>query len=68
MPAFKGYHGFPKTLCTSINSQVVHGIPSSTVTLVEGDVLSVDVGAIVGGYYGDNAATFPVGVVSPAGR
>jgi len=65
VPAFKGYHGFPKTLCTSINSQVVHGIPSSTVTLVEGDILSVDVGAIVAGYYGDNASTFPVGSVSP---
>jgi methionyl aminopeptidase len=68
VPAFKGYHGFPKTLCTSINSQVVHGIPSETVTLVEGDILSVDVGAIVGGYYGDNASTFPVGVVSDGAR
>ena len=64
VPAFKGYHGFPKTLCTSVNSQVVHGIPSSDVVLVEGDVLSVDVGAIVAGYYGDNAATFEVGAVS----
>jgi len=63
-PAFKGYHGFPATLCTSLNSQVVHGIPSSKIVLTEGDVLSVDVGAIFGGYYGDNAATFPVGVVS----
>jgi methionyl aminopeptidase len=68
VPAFKGYHGFPKTLCTSVNSQVVHGIPSSTVVLVEGDVLSVDVGAIVGGYYGDNAATFAVGTVSAEAR
>jgi methionyl aminopeptidase len=64
VPAFKGYHGFPKTLCTSVNSQVVHGIPSSTVVLVEGDILSVDVGAIVDGYYGDNAATFAVGTIS----
>ncbi len=64
VPAFKGYHGFPKTLCTSVNSQVVHGIPSSTVVLVDGDVLSVDVGAIVAGYYGDNAATFGVGTIS----
>jgi len=64
LPAFKGYHGFPKTLCTSVNSQVVHGIPSAMVTLLEGDILSVDVGAIVGGYYGDNARTFPVGTVS----
>lgn len=68
VPAFKGYHGFPKTLCTSVNSQVVHGIPSDTVVLVDGDVLSVDVGAIVGGYYGDNAATFPVGDISDAAR
>ncbi len=64
VPAFKGYHGFPKTLCTSVNSQVVHGIPSALVTLLDGDILSVDVGAIVGGYYGDNARTFPVGTVS----
>ena len=64
VPAFKGYHGFPKTLCTSVNSQVVHGIPSSLVTLLDGDILSVDVGAIVGGYYGDNARTFAVGTVS----
>ncbi len=64
IPAFKGYHGFPKTLCTSVNAQVVHGIPSAEVVLVEGDVLSVDVGAIVDGYYGDNAATFAVGEIS----
>ena len=64
VPAFKGYHGFPKTLCTSINHQVVHGIPSELVKLREGDIVSVDVGAIVDGYYGDNAATFPVGSVS----
>ena len=68
VPAFKGYHGFPRTLCTSVNSQVVHGIPSRAVVLLEGDVLSVDVGAIVGGYYGDNAATFPVGQVSAEAR
>ena len=48
-PAFKGYHGFPKTLCTSINNQVVHGIPSESVTLRDGDILSVDVGAVVDG-------------------
>jgi methionyl aminopeptidase len=64
VPAFKGYHGFPKTLCTSPNDQVVHGIPSRTVKLTEGDILSVDVGAIVDGYYGDNAATYGVGRVS----
>jgi methionyl aminopeptidase len=64
IPAFKGYHGFPKTLCTSINSQVVHGIPSELVKLREGDIISVDVGAIIDGYYGDNARTFPVGRIS----
>ena len=64
IPAFKGYNGFPSTLCTSVNSQVVHGIPSTNVTLVEGDILSVDVGAVVGGYFGDNARTFPVGHIS----
>jgi methionyl aminopeptidase len=64
LPAFKGYHGFPATLCTSINSQVVHGIPSPGIVLREGDVISVDVGAVFEGYYGDNAATFAVGEVS----
>ncbi|MDR3686054.1 MAG: type I methionyl aminopeptidase [Coriobacteriia bacterium] len=64
VPAFKGYHGFPKTLCTSINCQVVHGIPSEMIKLRSGDIISVDVGAIVDGYYGDNARTFPVGVIS----
>ena len=63
VPAFKGYHGFPKTLCTSINCQVVHGIPSEMVKLKGGDIISVDVGAVVDGYYGDNARTFPVGAV-----
>jgi methionyl aminopeptidase len=64
VPAFKGYHGFPKTLCTSVGCQVVHGIPSAMVTLLDGQILSVDVGAIVDGYYGDNAATFAVGSIS----
>lgn len=64
IPAFKGYHGFPATLCTSINHQVVHGIPSASIKLVEGDIISVDVGAVVGGYFGDNARTFAVGSVS----
>ncbi|MRR11854.1 type I methionyl aminopeptidase [bacterium] len=62
-PAFKGYHGFPATLCTSVNEQVVHGIPASR-ALREGEILSVDCGAIVDGYYGDSAMTFPVGEVS----
>ena len=64
VPAFKGYHGFPKTLCTSINCQVVHGIPSEMIKLRTGDIISVDVGAIVDSYYGDNARTFPVGAIS----
>jgi methionyl aminopeptidase len=64
LPAFKGYHGFPKTLCTSINDQVVHGIPSAMVKLREGDIISVDIGAIIDGYYGDTARTFAVGTVS----
>lgn len=66
-PAFKGYQGFPATLCTSVNEQVVHGIPANRV-LHEGEILSVDCGAIVDGYYGDSAMTFPVGVVSDEAR
>lgn len=61
VPAFKGYHGFPAVLCTSINSEVVHGIPSAKRVLKEGDIVSVDCGAIVDGYYGDAAITVPVG-------
>jgi methionyl aminopeptidase len=60
-PAFKGYHGFPCVLCTSVNQEVVHGIPSPKRILVEGDIVSVDCGAIVDGYYGDAAITVPVG-------
>ena len=65
VPAFLGYGGFPATLCTSVNDQVVHGIPSPRVVLREGDVLAVDVGAIVDGYVGDNAATYAVGRIAP---
>jgi methionyl aminopeptidase len=65
-PAFKGYRGYPKTLCTSLNEQVVHGIPSKAVVLKEGDIISVDVGTIVDGFYGDAAKTFPVGNIAPA--
>ncbi|MDZ4179231.1 MAG: type I methionyl aminopeptidase [Coriobacteriia bacterium] len=65
VPAFKGYHGFPGTICASLNSEVVHGIPSTGRALSEGDILSVDVGAVVDGYYGDSARTFPVGQISP---
>jgi methionyl aminopeptidase len=62
-PAFKGYRNYPFTLCTSINEQVVHGLPSSR-RLEEGDILSLDMGAIVDGYYGDAAVTLPVGRIS----
>lgn len=64
IPAFKGYRGYPKTLCTSVNSEVIHGIPSKNVTLNQGDIVSIDVGAIVDGFYGDAAITLPVGAVS----
>ena len=60
IPAFKGYHGFPATICASVNEEVVHGIPGKRV-LKEGDILGVDVGAIVEGFYADAARTFPVG-------
>jgi len=60
-PAFKGYRGYPKTLCTSVNSEVIHGIPSKEVVLSQGDIISVDVGAIVDGFYGDAAFTIAVG-------
>lgn len=66
-PAFKGYHGFPATLCTSVNDQVVHGIPAARV-LREGEILSVDCGAVVDGYFGDSAMTFAVGEVSEEAR
>jgi methionyl aminopeptidase len=63
-PAFKGYHGFPCVLCTSLNEQVVHGIPSGKTVLRDGDILSVDCGVVIDGYYGDSAITIPVGKVS----
>lgn len=63
-PAFKGYRGFPASTCTSINEQVVHGIPGPR-ELKEGDILSVDVGALLNGYYGDAAITVPIGEISP---
>ena len=62
VPAFKGYGGFPNTLCTSVNDEVVHGIPSDYV-LKEGDILSVDCGVILNGWYGDSAYTFAVGAI-----
>jgi len=63
VPAFKGYGGFPATICASINDQVVHGIPSKKVRLREGDIFSIDVGAIYQGYYGDNADTIAIGAI-----
>ena len=63
-PAFKGYHGYPATICASINEEVIHGIPSGRRILNEGDVISIDVGASLDGYYGDSAVTLPVGPVS----
>ncbi|MCP5468498.1 MAG: type I methionyl aminopeptidase [Deltaproteobacteria bacterium] len=62
-PAFKGYLGFRHTLCTSINEEIVHGIPSKNKVLKEGDILSVDCGAIYEGYYGDSARTYPCGEI-----
>jgi methionyl aminopeptidase len=63
-PAFKGYRGFPATLCTSVNDVIVHGIPSRTTRLAEGDVLSVDCGVLLDGFYGDAATTFGIGRVA----
>jgi methionyl aminopeptidase len=62
-PAFKGYRGYPSTLCASVNDQVVHGIPSA-LALAEGDIISLDMGVKLNGYYGDSAVTVPVGRVS----
>jgi len=63
IPAFKGYNGFPATLCTSVNEQVVHGIPSLR-SLESGDIISIDCGALIEGYFGDAAVTLPIGEVS----
>lgn len=62
--AFKGYRGFPGSVCTSLNSEVVHGIPSPKVKLKEGDIVSIDIGVKFKGYYGDAAVTLPVGGIS----
>jgi methionyl aminopeptidase len=62
-PAFKGYRGYPATLCASVNDEVIHGIPSVRV-LVEGDIISLDMGVKLGGFFGDSAVTVPVGRVS----
>jgi methionyl aminopeptidase len=64
VPAFKGYHGFPATVCISVNDEVVHGIPSSKRILKEGDIVGLDFGVCYEGFYGDSARTVPVGKVS----
>ena len=66
VPSFKGYHGFTGSICSSVNDVVVHGIPSSTVVLAEGDLVSIDCGAILDGWHGDSAWTFGVGELSQA--
>jgi methionyl aminopeptidase len=63
-PAFKGYHGYPASICASINDEVIHGIPSGRRLLKPGDIVSIDVGASLNGYFGDSAITLPVGQVS----
>jgi methionyl aminopeptidase len=65
VPAFKGYHGFPATLCTSVNEEVIHGIPGPR-ALRDGDIVSIDVGVVLDGFYGDAAVTVPVGAISDA--
>jgi methionyl aminopeptidase len=65
VPGFLGYSGFPKSICTSVNEQVVHGIPSDNVILRDGDIVSVDCGAYMNGFHGDSAYTFEVGEVAP---
>jgi len=66
VPSFLGYHGYPASICASVNEQIVHGIPALTQVLADGDLLSVDCGAIVEGWHGDAAVTLAVGAVAPA--
>ena len=67
-PAFKGYGGFPGTICASINDAVVHGIPNPDMILRDGDIISIDTGAVVDGWVGDNAWTFFVGTPTPEAK
>jgi len=67
IPAFKGYRGYPASLCTSINEEIVHGIPSSR-RLRNGDIISLDFGVLYEGYYGDAAVTYPVGEITPKAK
>lgn len=66
--AFKGYHGYPSALCTSVNDEVVHGMPNPKRVLKDGDIVSIDCGVIIDGYYSDAAVTYPVGEVTPQTR
>jgi methionyl aminopeptidase len=68
LPAFKGYHGFPATVCISVNHEVVHGIPSPRRVLKDGDIVGLDFGVIYQGWYGDSARTFPVGNIAADAR
>lgn len=65
-PSFLGYHGFPASICSSVNDRVVHGIPSRTELLAPGDLVSIDCGAILDGWHGDAAITFGIGKLTPA--
>lgn len=67
IPAFKGYRGYPASICTSVNNQVIHGIPSQ-LRLREGDIVSIDLGVYLDGFYGDGAITLPVGEISPLAK
>lgn len=67
-PNFKNYQGYPATACISINNEVIHGIPSKSRKIKEGDIVSVDLGAVFEGYHGDNAATFAAGCISPEAK
>ena len=66
IPSFLGYHGFPASICASVNDRVVHGIPLATETLAPGDLVSIDCGAILDGWHGDSAVTFGIGTLIPA--
>ena len=68
VPSFLGYNGFPAAACISVNNEVIHGIPGKDRIIKEGDLVSVDLGASIDGYHGDNAATFAVGKISPAAQ
>ncbi len=67
LPAFKGYHGFPATICASINEEVVHGIPGNR-RLKEGDIIGIDLGVVMDGFYGDAAKTYAVGKIDPGAK